>query len=71
MLLLPTIGRRSKCGTVFCPHLVDEGVPSLTLSRPRLVVISAGCFADGLDKSGVIFVHPAVDIVEESVVIPG
>ena len=66
----PAVRRCRKCGTVFFPHLVDESIPCLPLPRPRFVVVSAGRFFDGLNKDCFIFVHPAVDIVEERIVIP-
>ena len=52
-------------------HLIDELVPGLALSRPIFVIVPAGCLFDRLDESGVILVHPAIRIIEESVVTPG
>jgi hypothetical protein len=52
------------------PHVLNELIPRLPLPRPRGAIAFPGlCFND-LDKLGVVFRHPAIDIAEEGRVVP-
>ena len=70
MFLFPSIGRSQERRAVLSPHLVDECVPGLALSSPFFVVVSTGRVLDGLDEVSVIFVHPAINVVKEGVMVP-
>lgn len=70
VLLLPPVNRRFERRSVLHPHLVDEHIPGLALARPIFVVVPAGRFLDGFYESGVVFIHPAINIIEESIVAP-
>ena len=71
VFLFPAVRGGRECRAVFGPHLVDEGVPGLALPSPVLVVVFAGRFVDGFHELGVILAHPAVDVVEKGIVVPG
>ena len=71
MLLLPSVdGRHPRRHAMGRPHLVDKRFPGLPFVRPVRLGNGRILF-QLLEGLGFILEHPAVAIIEESVVIPG